>query len=96
MPDSKPSSPRENDFVTTSPLMPSLLTIKCTCGEKFDVSLDDVHLKETIASHSCCKETAPMADLQETISLFSKYVEARAKLVSTGWDAELTAPPWNC
>jgi len=96
MPDSMPSAPRKTDFVTTTPLMPNLLTIKCKCGKKFDVSLDDVHLKESITAHPCCQEAAPLNDLQQAIDMFSKYVEARAKLLSQGWDAELMAPPWNC
>jgi hypothetical protein len=84
---------RKNDFVTTTPLMPSLLTITCKCGKKFEVSLDDAHLEQTIKAHPCCNAEPPLHQLKKAIEKFSKYVEARAKLASTGWDANLTAPP---
>ena len=93
---SKPTNCRKTDFVDTSPLMPSLLTITCKCGKKFEVSLDDVHLKDTIMHRPCCTDEAPLHQLKKTIEKFSKYVEARAELAGLGWDAELTAPPWNC
>lgn len=96
MPDSMPSAPRKTDFVTTTPLIPNLLTIKCKCGTKFEVSLDDVHLLETITKHPCCREDVPLAELKEAIETFSSYVEARARLLGHGWDADLVAPPWNC
>ncbi|WP_243359296.1 hypothetical protein [Fundidesulfovibrio terrae] len=93
MPDT-PSKLRENDFVCTTPLIHSLITIKCTCGKKFEVSLDDVHLQKTITSRPCCAEPAPLQELKNTIELFSRYVDARAKLGGLGWDVELTALPW--
>ena len=96
MPESTTTECRKTDFVATTPLMPSLLTITCKCGKKFEVSLDDVHLKDTIKAHPCCNEDVPLDQLKKTIEMFSKYVEARAKLAGQGWDADLTAPPWNC
>jgi hypothetical protein len=88
------SNLRENDFVCTTPLIPSLITVKCKCGKKFEISLDDPHMKETLAKHPCCDEPVPMHDLKNTIEFFSRYVEARSKLGGHGWDVELTALPW--
>jgi len=96
MSDNMPSTPRKTDFVTTTPLMPSSLDIKCKCGKMLNVSLDDPHLKETIMAHPCCNEDAPLEELKQVIELFSQYIEARATLGGRGWDIELYAPPWNC
>ena len=96
MPDDARSSLRKTDFVSTTTLMPKDLGIVCKCGHKFQVSLEDKHLRETIMAHPCCEEAPPMEDLKATIDLFSRYVEARSRLMGQGWDVDMSVPPWQC
>lgn len=76
----------------SSPFVPKTLTLRCTCGGRFEVSLDDFRIKEHILS-KCCNEEAPLNDLRETINTYIHYVDARAGLIGKGWDVELPIEP---
>ena len=78
--------------ILESPFVPQTLTIKCSCGGRFEVSLSDVSMEKHIRSR-CCNEDAPLADLRETINYYIQYVDARASLIGKGWDVELPIEP---
>ncbi len=78
--------------VRTSPFLSNLLSVKCKCGEKFTINLDDPDLKEHILSR-CCNEEAPVKKLRKTIEAYEKYLEKRAELIGLGWDVDLPIDP---
>lgn len=86
------SKEKHEQFVKTTPLTNTRLTIKCKCGGKFDILLDNPRLKESILSH-CCNEEVPTKKLRKTIEAYEKYLDVRAELIGMGWDVELPIEP---
>ena len=85
-------STTQESGILESRFVPQTLTIKCSCGGRFEVSLSDVSMEKHILSR-CCNEAAPLADLRDTINQYIRYVDARASLVGKGWDVELPIEP---